>query len=172
MNASHPGTVRSAKRVARALGMNDAQYRKTLSALRARIAILENSLRERAYTFDYAKQPSKAMFRYRKAFLRNDGPRYRAYLAQVAARQSRAAYRDAAILTSWWPRCWTAFPPRASGAALDAAWKALPDYTGDEDALVVVDGSGSTHWHGLSAMPAARCGGPCPGGSHFRPAEH
>ena len=40
VNASHPGTVRSAKRVARALGMNDAQYRKTLSALRARIAIL------------------------------------------------------------------------------------------------------------------------------------
>ena len=115
VNASHPGTVRSAKRVARALGMNDAQYRKTLSALRARIAILENSLRERAYTFDYAKQPSKAMFRYRKAFLRNDGPRYRAYLAQVAPAKPRCIPARS-ILTSWWPRCWTAFPPRASGA--------------------------------------------------------
>ena len=126
VNASHPGTVRSAKRVARALGMNDAQYRKTLSALRARIAILENSLRERAYTFDYAKQPSKAMFRYRKAFLRNDGPRYRAYLAQVAA--GKAALHTSTL----YPYELVAplldgVPSEGERRALDAAWKALPD---------------------------------------------
>lgn len=35
--------------------MNDAQYRKTLSALRTKISIIENNLREKDYTFDYSK---------------------------------------------------------------------------------------------------------------------
>ncbi len=131
-----------------------AQYRKTLSALRARIAILENSLRERAYTFDYAKQPSKAMFRYRKAFLRNDGPRYRAYLAQVAA--GKAALHTSTL----YPYELVAplldgVPSEGERRALDAAWKALPDYTGGEDALVVVDGSGSMYWSAAQPRPAA-----------------
>lgn len=65
VNASNEDTIRQAKRIARALNMNDAQYRKTLSALRAKISIIENKLRVKDYTFDYAKQPSKAMFKYR-----------------------------------------------------------------------------------------------------------
>ena len=83
VNASCEETVKMAKRLARAFGLNDAGYRKALSALRAQIRIIENSLRERDYTFDYAKQPSKAMFKYRRAFLRNDGERYRAYMEKV-----------------------------------------------------------------------------------------
>ena len=63
VNASNAETVQTAKRLARAFGMNDAQYRKALSSLRAEIRIIENFLRERDYTFDYARQPSKAMFR-------------------------------------------------------------------------------------------------------------
>ena len=47
VNASNAETVRQAKRIARALGMNGAQYRKTLSALRAKIQIIENNLREK-----------------------------------------------------------------------------------------------------------------------------
>ena len=56
--------------------MSDAEYRKTLVELRKKIRIIEKHLREKDYSFDYAKQPSKAMFKYRKAFLRNDGERY------------------------------------------------------------------------------------------------
>lgn len=84
INASNEGTIRQAKRIARALNMNDAQYRKTLSALRAKINIIENNLRVKDYTFDYAKQPSKAMFKYRKAFMRNDGERYAAFMERVS----------------------------------------------------------------------------------------
>ncbi|MDY6317382.1 MAG: DUF2828 family protein, partial [Oribacterium sp.] len=39
---------------------------------RIRTNILENRLREKDYTFDYEKQPSKALFKYRAAFDRND----------------------------------------------------------------------------------------------------
>lgn len=67
----------------RAFGMNEAQHRKALSALRAEIWIIENNLREQDYTFDYAKQPSKAMFRYRQAFMRNDRERYQAFMTNV-----------------------------------------------------------------------------------------
>ena len=52
--------------------------------LRTKISIIENNLREKDYTFDYSKQPSKAMFKYRKAFMRNDGDRYDEFMSRVA----------------------------------------------------------------------------------------
>lgn len=92
------------------------------------------------------------MFRYRKAFLRNDGPRYRAYLAQVAA--GKAALHTSTL----YPYELVAplldgVPSEGERRALDAAWKALPDYTGGEDALVVVDGSGSMYWSAAQPGP-------------------
>ena len=56
VNASNAETVRKAKRIARYLGMSDAEYRKTLVELRKKIRIIENHLREKDYSFDYAKQ--------------------------------------------------------------------------------------------------------------------
>ena len=153
VNASSAGTVRAAKQVARALGMSDAQYRKTLSALRARIAILENNLRERDYTFDYAKQPSKAMFKYRKAFFRNDGQRYQAFLEQVRSGEAKLntgtlyPYELVAPILK-------GEVSEAERLTLDTTWNALPDFAGDGDALVVVDGSGSMYWSGVQPMPA------------------
>lgn len=84
VNASNGDTVRKAKRVARYLGMSEETYRKTLAELRKKIRIIENNLREKDYSFDYSKQPSKAMFKYRKAFMRNDGERYNAFLAAIS----------------------------------------------------------------------------------------
>lgn len=154
VNASSPDTVRAAKQVARALGMSDADYRKTLSALRARIAIMENNLRERDYTFDYAKQPSKALLKYRKAFLRNDGARYQTFLEQVRSGEAKLntgtlyPYELVAPILS-------GTVSEAERLVLDTTWRALPDYVSDGDALVVVDGSGSMYWNGVRPMPAA-----------------
>lgn len=154
VNASNDDTVRAAKRVARALGMTDAAYRKNLSALRRRIAILENPLRERDYTFDYSKQPSRAMFKYRKAFARNDGERYNAFLEQVRSGEARL---NAATL---YPYDLVAplvngTPDAAERLSLDTAWKALPDYAGGGSALAVVDGSGSMYWSAAQPTPAS-----------------
>ncbi len=80
INASSRETVRLGKRIARYLGMSDEQYRKILVQLRKKIQIIENNLREKDYSFDYGKQPSKALFKYRKAFVRNDGVRYAQFL--------------------------------------------------------------------------------------------
>jgi hypothetical protein len=43
VNVSNAETVRKAKRIARYLGMSDAEYRKTLVELRKKIRIIEHS---------------------------------------------------------------------------------------------------------------------------------
>lgn len=144
VNASNTDTVKQAKRIAKALGMNDAAYRKLLTALRKRIRILENYLRERDYSFDYAKQPAKAMLQYRKAFLRNDGARYQAFLERVA--QGKETLHTGTLTPYELIRPF--FMGKVSGEerrAIDVSWKAQEDFTNNENALVVIDGSGSMY---------------------------
>lgn len=83
VNASSRETAHMGRRIARHLGMTEAQYRKTLAELRRKIRIIENNLREKDYSFDYSRQRSKALFKYRKAFARNDRERYLRFLSQV-----------------------------------------------------------------------------------------
>ena len=152
VNASSADTIRRAKRIARALNMNDAQYRKTLSALRAKISIIENKLRVKDYTFDYAKQPSKAMFKYRKAFMRNDGERYAAFMERVsegAEQIHTATLTPYEIITPIFKRDFRAEERKA----IDVTWNAQEDFTGGENALVVIDGSGSMYG-GADPIPA------------------
>ena len=80
VNASNKETVRLAKKIAKGMNMSEAAYRKMLSSLRAYIRIIENNLREKDYSFEYEKQPSKALFKYRQAFIRNDGDRYQEFI--------------------------------------------------------------------------------------------
>lgn len=153
VNASNEDAIRQAKRIARALGMNDAQYRKTLSALRAKINIIENNLREKDYTFDYSKQPSKAMLKYRKAFLRNDGDRYDAFMSRVAEGTEQlhtGALMPYEIIHPFFVNGGVSDEERK---AIDATWNAQEDFTDGENALVVIDGSGSMYG-GSDPIPA------------------
>jgi len=148
VNASNTETVAAAKKIARALRMTDAAYRRTLVKLRARIRIIENNLRERDYSFDYAVQPSNAMIKYRRAFLRNDKNRYQEYLAKVKRGEAKLhtgtlfpydiiapllRSRDFSRITN------------AEREAMDTTWNTLEDFANDENALVVMDGSGSMY---------------------------
>ena len=151
VNAHSAEAVRQAKQLARAFGMNEAQYRKALSALRAQIRILENNLRERDYSFDYAQQPSKAMFKYRKAFLRNDEARYRAFMQKVE--RGEATVHTGTLMP--YELVEAAYNcTEAERSALNATWNALEDFTNGANALVVADGSGSMYWCG-KPQPAA-----------------
>lgn len=153
VNASNAETVRHAKRIAKTLGMTDAQYRKMLVRLRAKIRIIENNLRERDYTFDYAQQPSKAMFKYRKAFARNDHERYTEFLHKVQrgeATMHTGTLTPYDIVAPFFCRKVADEERRA----IDVTWSAQEDFTGDENALVVIDGSGSMYG-GCDPLPAA-----------------
>ena len=144
VNASSKDTRNKGRHMAALLGMTEPAYRRTLSALRAYTDILENRLRERDYTFNYEVQPSCAMFKYRRAFIRNDNKRYMGYLNNV--------HNGSAKLNA--DRLFPYDIVRAALAgnisknermSLDAAWKSLPDLTASrrENAIAVIDGSGS-----------------------------
>ena len=153
VNASNAAAVKDGKRIARALGMTDEEYRKTLVKLRARIRIIENNLRQKDYTFEYSAQPSRAMLKYRKAFHRNDEERYAAFLSRVGKGEETI-------------RTGTLYPydivekalrfrgDETERKALDVTWNALEDHAPQGNALCVIDGSGSMYWGG-TPIPAA-----------------
>lgn len=159
VNASNKETVANAKKIAKAMGMSDARYRKTLTALRARIRIIENYLREKDYSFDYEKQPSKALYKYRQAFQRNDGDRYQAFLAKA---QENPSVMHTGTLTPYdviAPVVTREFHKQVIGEeerrSMDVTWNSLENFAGAENALAVVDGSGSMYMDGAGYMPAA-----------------
>lgn len=145
INASNPKTRQRAKTIAASLGMSLKQYRQTLSELRKRISIIENYLRTKDYTFDYSKQPSKAMLKYRQAFARNDNYRYMKFLQDVA--EGRAALHTGTlapyeIIT---PIFTNGMMTGSERTALNTTWNAQEDFTGGKNALAVVDSSGSMY---------------------------
>ena len=157
VNTSNKDTVKMAKKLAKAMGFSDAEYRKVLVSLRAEIKLMENYLREKDYSFSYEKQPSKALYKYRLAFFRNDQDRYCAFLEKA---ESNPSVMNTGTLTPY-----DVIRPimhRAEAEieiseeerrSMDITWKALPDYTGAENALAVVDGSGSMYC-GFGYTPA------------------
>ena len=146
VNASSAQTRRQAAVIAAGLGLNGAEYRKTLSALRARIKILENALREKDYSFDYSQQPSKAMFKYRAAFARNDRDRYNAFLEKV--KKGEAVLHTGTLLPYELVRSIMRSSIADERKALDVTWNALEDFTDGRNALAVIDGSGSMYGYG------------------------
>ncbi len=155
VNTSNKKAVMNAKKIARAMGMTDAQYRKALSALRGQIRIIENNLREKDYTFDYEKQPSTALYKYRQAFIRNDEARYNAFI--------KRAEEDPSVMHTATLTPYDVIAPIISKKilclgerrAMNATWNALENYAGAENSLVVVDGSGSMYWGNGPIRPAA-----------------
>ena len=152
VNASNRETIIYAKKIAKHFGLNDASYRKALVALRARIRIIENNLREKDYSFDYSKQPSKAMYKYRKAFIRNDEERYNQFISKVnegSAKLHASTLMPYEIITPF-------FRKNVSDderKAINATWISQEDFGNDENTLVVIDGSGSMYGYG-DPMPA------------------
>lgn len=152
VNASNADTVKTAKYIAHdILHLSDRDYRKALTALRARIRIIENNLREKDYSFDYAKQPSKAMFKYRRAFIRNDEVRYREFMRRV---QRGEAKLNTGTLYPY-ELVEAALTGTSDEQVLNTTWEALPDFTAEENALAVVDTSGSMYGSWTGTRPAA-----------------
>lgn len=161
-NASSAETCRLGKTLARHLGLSQAEYRRCLTALRGRIKLLENSLRNRDYSFDYSKQPSKAMLKYRAAFLRNDRARYLAFLDRVnlgEARLHTGTLLPYELVSPYlrqgeWGRCGMSPVTEDEKRSLNTSWASLADFCVRENALAVVDTSGSMY-RDLKPMPAA-----------------
>ena len=143
VNATSPETRKTGRHLAGLLGMTERNYRKLLSALRSYTDILENRLRTRDYTFDYEKQPSKALFKYRAAFMRNDGKRYCRFLDSVEQGEAKL---NASTLYPYEiiHRCLAEDLSAEESRTLDLTWRNLPVYgANDENSIAVIDGSAS-----------------------------
>lgn len=152
VNASNKETVKTGKRIAKAFNLTDEKYRKSLSALRAKIKIIENNLREKDYTFDYKKQPSRALFKYRMAFMNNDNERYSEFLANVSNGKAKLNTNNIYPYELIEPYLSTSFLhneqitfTEAEKETLNVTWTSFPDFCNDEDTLAVIDTSGSMY---------------------------
>ena len=145
VNTSSNTARMQGKYLCKKLGMSEKEYRKTLSALRRYCDILENRLRERDYTFDYEKQPSRALFMYRAAFWRNDNERYNEYIEKVA--KGHADINTSGLYPYDIVRkCLGNVTDEYERMTLDETWKNLPVHVAGGNALAVIDGSGSMTW--------------------------
>ena len=157
INTSSEEKKRQAKLLCKRLKMTEKEYRQALSKLRTRLDVLEKRLCESDYTFDYSKQPSGAMHKYRKAFLRNDKERYKVFLDAVQYGE-KTMHAGTLYPYQILEKCISEYAAAYDLTAeliqsLDASWKSLPDYGGPRNALAVIDGSGSMYW-GSSPRPA------------------
>lgn len=148
VNASSAETVRMGRYLCKKLKMSERDYRRTLSGLRKYTDIIENRLRVSDYSFDYPKQPSGAMFKYRQAFLRNDQKRYTEFLGAVRKGEAKL---NASTLYPYEVirRALEGEYSPEERTSLDVTWNSLASYgsgTENSNAIAVVDGSGSMTW--------------------------
>lgn len=148
-NTSSPASRAIAYKTRKALGLNSKEYRKTLSALRKTINIVETKMSNGEWTeINYEQLPSKAGMLYRKAFRNHDSARYDEFLEAVEN-------GDAKINTG------TLYPydivtkvlyNGATEKTLDVMWNNLPNYMegSETNGLVVVDVSAS-----MAGLPMA-----------------
>lgn len=82
VNSSSEETKILGKKTARAFGLTEKQYRKTLSYLREKIKVTEKLMSENRWNeIEFDKIPSRAGFIYRNAFAKHDVERYEKFIS-------------------------------------------------------------------------------------------
>ena len=149
INASSKDSKRLGRKIAASLNIDERQYRKTLTAMRERIKIVEQAMCAREWSgIDYSKLPSRAAFMYRKAFAKHDSNRYQAFLDSVKKGEAKI---NAGTLYPY-DIVENCLYKGENSDTLDLMWKALPNYMEGQEfnGLVVADVSGS-----MSGRPMA-----------------
>ena len=153
VNASSKSSKMFSEKIRPLLGLSEKKYRRMLSSLRSYIDVLEKRLCKKDYSFDYAKQPSKALFTYRKAFYRNDRERYTSFIESV--RSGKSTLNTSSLYPYDIVRACEECERRISDTnsfndqlmLLDTAWRSLTAFDSGQNAIAVVDGSGSMYNH-------------------------
>lgn len=150
INTSSDKTRNMARRFCKALNMSERTYRKTLSMLRKHLDVIEVKMSAREWkAIDYEKVCSKANLKYNSAFLRNDETRRREFLGKLEkgeAKINAGVAFPSDIVAKYTHGSYGYRSTIKVDSALEAMWKALPDFVSSEDSnnsIVVADGSGS-----------------------------
>jgi hypothetical protein len=140
-NASSKETREIAVRWMQVLELTPKQYRQSLTYLRSQVDLVEQKMSAQAWDeIVYEHVPSRASKLYRKAFARHDETRYGKFIEAVLGGEK--TIKSSAV-----------YPHELSASirqgnydkTIEAMWKNLPNYFGEEErqVLVVVDTSSS-----------------------------
>jgi hypothetical protein len=145
-NTSSPASRNMGRKFREALGWSSKKYRKTLSALREYIDVVEVKMCAREWNeINFEQTPSKALLNYRKAFEKRANESFAEYLKRVEKGEAKIA--TGALYPYDILR--TVVETGTAGLALktaDLQWRNLPNYLeGDGKGLVIADTSGSMH---------------------------
>lgn len=149
INTSSKKTRNYAKIICDELGFTERKYRKTLSALRKYLNVVEVKMSAKQWSeIDYNAVPSRANLIYNGAFLRNDENRRREFL-EALERGDKDVKINAGVLyphdivhnyvnTSYYSSL------KPFDTTLEELWKALPNMVNENgNTICVADGSGS-----------------------------
>ena len=134
---------------AKKLGLNVYNYKRILRSLRKYIKVTEGLMSTQQWDkIDYNAVPSKAMLNYRNAFSKHDETRFQDYISKLSTGETKinASTLYPYDLIEKYVRCsvWSFLLPDQMDPVVEAQWKALPDYVGEEvNAIVMADTSGS-----------------------------
>lgn len=133
----------------RHFGLTSRQYRKALSLLRKQINIVERKISSGEWEdIEYKSVPSNAMMKYRKAFSKHDGQRFKQYIEDVKSGKTKI---NSGVLYPYEIVEKILVSPYGNKSVIDpdvaqAMWEGLPNYVDEdeqENAIAVVDTSGS-----------------------------
>ena len=156
-NASSPRTRKTARRLIKALGMDSREYRRLVTALRARIGLTECQLtRKRPDLVNYEAVPAQAMLKYRKAFNGKDRDRYADYLRDVRNGDRKIHAETLFPYEILRPFFQAYYGGNVSASeTLEQLWNHLPGTAANMNGISVVDTSGSMYCHGSGAPQPA-----------------
>lgn len=148
VNTSSKKTCAKAMKLANDLGMPAGDYRKMLSKLRAQIGIAERNLSgKRVENIKYEAVPAGAMLKYRNAFADQDSKRFFKYLTEVKKGtksihcETLFPYEIVRPIFRYGIQC----EAGRKANLLDVMWNSLPADIGNENAISVIDVSGSMY---------------------------
>lgn len=149
VNASSAETRMLGQKTARALGMSDKTYRKTLSELRKALQIVERKMSANQWTeINYEQVPSNAMKMYREAFKKHDPAFMTEYIKEVeiGTKEIKAGtlFPYDILMAGGLDENRKNHFTIKNDPVLEVQWKALPNYIqGEHNILVMADTSGS-----------------------------
>ncbi len=152
INTSSRRTRGQAKVLARALGLNEADYRRRLSRLRANIGLTERYLTARkAEKIRYDSVPAGAMLKYRTAFASHDAARFSDYLTNVLTDEqtihTSSLYPYEIIRPFMGRNNWYKPDRKIKGKeVLEVLWNHQEGTVNSKNAISVIDTSGSMYW--------------------------
>lgn len=123
------------------LGLTPREYRKMLAGLSN---VVETQMCAKEWnSINFSHVPSLASARYQKAFSRNAGEAYSAYLRELQKPQAERDPKVKINAGAVYPYDVVKSVVRGNAAVADEQWKALPNYVGNVRIMPMVDVSGS-----------------------------